>query len=179
MLSLDPLGLDGVMLDEAKAYLRLETDDDDAPLGAILLAAIGHTEGYTRQILIQRGVKEIITASAQWRGLTASPVRAVTTVTGIPAEGATFVFPTANYKIDIDTNGDGYVRVTQPGSAGRAEISYQAGLAPDWASLPESVRLGILRLTGHLYTHRDAGDDAGPPAAVAALLRPWRRMILS
>ena len=38
MLSSDALGLDGVMLDEAKAYLRLESDEDDAPLGAIILA---------------------------------------------------------------------------------------------------------------------------------------------
>jgi uncharacterized phiE125 gp8 family phage protein len=179
MLSIQALSLDGGMLDEAKAYLRLETDEDDAPLGAILLAAIGHAEGYTGQILIQREVSETITASADWRRLSAMPVTAFTSVTGIPAEGAPFLLPTANYKADIDTAGEGYLRVTEPGGAGRVEVTYLAGLSLDWSGLPESVRLGILRLTGHLYTHRDASDDAGPPAAVAALLRPWRRMRLS
>jgi uncharacterized phiE125 gp8 family phage protein len=179
MLSHQALSLDGVMLDEAKAYLRLETDEDDAPLGAILLAAIGHAEGYTGQVLIRRTVSETITATADWRRLSAIPVSAINSVTGIPAEGAPFLLPASDYKTEIDTSGEGFVRVTQPGGAGRVELSYMAGLSVDWASLPESIRLGILRLTGHLYSHRDASDDAGPPAAVAALLRPWRRMRLS
>jgi uncharacterized phiE125 gp8 family phage protein len=179
MLSTQALSLDGVMLDEAKAYLRLETDEDDAPLGAIILAAIGHAEGYTRQILIRRGVTETITASAEWRRLSALPVTAIHNVTGIPAEGVPFSVPLAQYKTEIDSSGEGHFRITQPGSAGRVEINYSAGLSADWANLPESVRFGVLRLVGHLYTHRDAGDDAGPPVAVAALLRPWRRMRLS
>jgi uncharacterized phiE125 gp8 family phage protein len=179
MLSIELLGLDSVMLDEAKAYLRLETDEDDAPLGAIILAAINHSERFTGLTLIRRGVKEVITASSGWRQLSALPVTSVTSVTGIPAEGATFVLPADSYGIDIDNNGAGHIRITQPGSAGRVEITYQAGLSPDWASLPESLRLGILRLTGHLYAHRDASDDPGPPTAVLALLRPWRRITLS
>lgn len=179
MLSHQALSLDGVMLDEAKAYLRLETDEDDAPLGAILLAAIGHAEGYTGQVLIRRSVSETITASADWRRLSAMPVSEIISVTGIPAEGAPFALPIENFKSEIDASGEGYLRVSQPGGAGRIAVTYIAGLSGDWSSLPESVRLGILRLTGHLYAHRDAGDDAGPPAAVAALLRPWRRMRLS
>ncbi len=179
MLSHDALGLGGNMLAEAKAYLRLETNADDGPLTAIILSAISHAERFTGMTLIRRGVKETITASSDWRRLGAVPVNTITTVTGIPAEGASFVLPAGSYAVDIDNEGDGHIRVTQPGSAGRVEISYQAGLSPDWASLPESLRLGILRLIGHLYTHRDAGDDPGPPTAVVALLTPWRRMKLS
>jgi uncharacterized phiE125 gp8 family phage protein len=179
MLSHDALNLDSVMLDEAKAYLRLESDEEDAPLGAIILAAIGHAEAFTRQILIRRGVRETISASQNWTRLSVSPVKAISQVTGLPADGASFVLPPANYTADIDNNGDGHIRISQSGAAGRAEITYMAGMAGNWAELPETLRLGILRLAGHLHLHRDSGDDAGPPAAVAALLRPWRRMILS
>lgn len=179
MLSRDALSLDGDMLDEAKAYLRLESDEEDAPLGAIILAAIGHAESFTAQMLIRRGVREIRGVSSLWQRLTVSPVTAFTSLTGIPAEGATFVVPVTGYSTEIDSHGDCHFRVTQPGSAGRVEIVYQAGLADSWAELPEALRLGILRLVGHLYAHRDAGDDNGPPEAVAALLRPWRRMKLS
>jgi uncharacterized phiE125 gp8 family phage protein len=178
MLSHEALGLDSIMLDEAKAYLRLETDQEDAPLGAILLAAIAHAEAFTRQVLIRREVRQTISATPAWTRLSASPVAAITSVTGLPADGASFVLPAANYTSDIDNNGDGHIRVTQAGAAGRVEISYQAGIAASWAELPETLRLGILRLTGHLHLHRDSGDDTGPPAAVAALLRPWRRMVL-
>jgi uncharacterized phiE125 gp8 family phage protein len=179
MLSLEPLSLDSDMLDEAKAYLRLETDEEDAPLGAIILAAIGHAEAFTRQILIRREVTEMHPARSEWQRLGATPVYAVTSASGIPADGASFVLPAASYTAEIDNNGDGFVRVMQPGAAGRVEVHYQAGIAQSWPSLPESLRLGILRLIGHLHLHRDAADDTGPPAAVAALLRPWRRMRLS
>jgi uncharacterized phiE125 gp8 family phage protein len=176
MLSITPLSLDGFMLDEAKAYLRLETDD--APLGATILAAIGHAEAYTGMVLIRRDVRETITASPDWRRLSATPVLSVTGVTGIPAEGASFALANTAYGVDTDANGDGFIRVMQAGSAGRVEVAYMAGLVTDWAALPESLRFGILRLIGHLYAHRDGSDDTGPPTAVAALLRPWRRMRL-
>jgi uncharacterized phiE125 gp8 family phage protein len=60
-----------------------------------------------------------------------------------------------------------------------ARVAVEAGLAEDWNGVPEPLRQGIVRLTAHLYAHRDAAGDAGPPAAVAALWRPWRRMRLA
>ena len=179
MLSRDALSLDGVMLDEAKAYLRLESDDEDAALSAIVLAAIAHAESYTAQMLLRRSVGEVRGVSSVWQRLTASPVVTFTGVTGIPAEGVTFPVPITGYSTEIDSNGEGHFRVTQPGSAGRVEVVYRAGLADSWAELPEALRLGILRLIGHLYANRDSSADTGPPEAVSALLHPWRRMKLS
>ncbi len=179
MLMRDALGLDGAMLDEAKAYLRLENDEEDAPLGAILIAAIGHGEAYLNQMLITRTVRQILPVSDRWQRLGATPVSAVTQVLGLPAEGAAFALLPSAYAVDIDSSGDGWVRTVQPGSAGRIEVHYSAGMAALWADLPEALRLGLLRLVGHFYAHRDAPGDAGPPPAVAALLRPWRRMRLS
>jgi uncharacterized phiE125 gp8 family phage protein len=179
MLSIQSLSLDGAMLDEVKAYLRLETCEEDASLGAILLGAVAHAEAYTRQVLIRREVKETITATPQWQRLRAAPVTAVNGVTGLPADGGGFAIPDAHYKVDLDADGRAHFRVIQPGAAGRVEIAYTAGLGGSWAELPENLRLGILRLAGHLHLHRDAADDAGPPAAVAALLRPYRQLVLS
>lgn len=179
MLMRDALGLDSAMLDEVKAYLRLENDEEDAPLGAIIIAAIAHGEGYLNQMLITRTVRQTLPVSDRWQKLGASPVASVTAVLGLPAEGAAFPLLTGAYAVDIDSSGDGWVRTLQPGSAGRIEVTYHAGLAAQWSGLPEAIRLGLLRLVGHFYAHRDAAGDAGPPAAVAALLRPWRRMRLS
>lgn len=179
MLSLEALSLDSIMLDEAKAYLRLENDEEDAPLGAIILAAIAHAEAFTRQILIRRGASETIGISREWTRLSATPVYQINGANGLPANGAPFALADTHFDIDIDNNGDGHIRILQAGSAGRVEVQYHAGISESWAGLPEAMRLGILRLIGHLHLHRDNGDDAGPPAAVAALLRPWRRMRLS
>lgn len=179
MPSLSPLVPDSAMLDGARAYLRIDPEYDDPALAAILLAAIAHAEAFTGQILIRRTARQILPSAAIWQRLSATPVFAVGNVSGIPADGGAFLMAAAHYTARIDTNGDGYISVQQPGAAGRVEIEYQAGLAQSWSDLPESLRLAILRLTGHLHLHRDDASDAGPPAAVAALLRPWRRMRLS
>jgi uncharacterized phiE125 gp8 family phage protein len=179
MLTRDALSLGSAMLDEAKAYLRLDTDEDDASLGAIILAAIGHTEAFLNQMLITRTVQQTLSVSDRWQRLGVTPVQSVTAVLGLPAEGAAFALLPTSYSIDIDDSGDGWVRVPHPGSAGRIRVTAQAGMAADWSDLPEALRHGVLRLIGHFHAHRDASDDAGPPPAVAALLRPWRRMRLS
>jgi len=85
-----------VGIDQVKAYLRLETDAEDALLAALLAAAEGMAERFL-------------------------------------------------------------------------------GAPPD-ADPPAPVVQGVVRLAAHLYAHRD--DEAGPPAAVAALWRPYRQLRL-
>ena len=97
----------------------------------------------------------------------------------LSAEGSAFALPMTAYALDIDGSGDGWVRVMQPGAAGRVDVRLIAGLASGWDGLPDGLRHGILRLLAHLHAHRDGGDDAGPPPAVIALLRPFRRTVLS
>jgi uncharacterized phiE125 gp8 family phage protein len=176
MLSIDPLSLDGAMLDEARAYLRLENEEEDAPFAAILLAAVAQAESYLGQLLLRRPVRETLPASAGWQRLHGSPFVSATGATGIPAEGANFVL--TQFSVDVDARGDGWLRVPQPGAAGRVELAYQAGLAGSWATLPEAIRLGVLRLAAHYHAHRDDPADGGMPEAAAALLRPWRRVRL-
>lgn len=172
-----PIGdaaLDGAR-DEVKAWLRLETADEDALVDRLIRSAIGYGEGFTGQALIVRDEVQRLPASREWQRLSWTPVRAITEVTGVPAEGAAFALPAGSYAVDIDGNGDGWVRVTQPGSAGRVEVTASAGLAADWAGLPEAIRQGVVRLAAHMFAQRD-GDGGAPPAAVSALWRPWRRM---
>lgn len=165
--------------DEAKAYLRIEHTDEDALLDRLMADAAALAEAFTAQQLLQRDVVETLSAGSGWQRLSSAPVRSITGVEGLPADGAAFPLPVDSYGIDIDAHGQGWVRVTNAGAAGRVSVSLSAGLAADWAGLPEPVRLGIIRLAAHLHAHRDAADDVGPPAAVAALLRPWRRLRLA
>lgn len=179
MLSLDPLGLDSVMLAEVRAYLRVDAGTDDNVLAACAVAAVAHAEQFTRQILIRRGARDLVTAGSGWQILQAMPVQSIVGVTGIPAEGANFAMAASTWEAKISSRGETYFRVLQAGIAGRAEVSLIVGIAANWASLPESLRLGLLRLAGHFYSNRDAHDDAGPPAAALALLLPFRRMQLA
>ena len=167
-----------IAVEEAKAYLRIENDIEDELIAGLIVAATGLCEAFTGQALIAREFREVIPAQAEWRRLSRTPVRTIVGVEGLPAEGAAFSLPVDAYAVDIDANGDGWVRVIQPGSAGRAIVTFEAGMAADLDGVPEPVRQGIVRLVGHLFAHRDAADEGRPPAVVAALWRPWRRMRL-
>jgi hypothetical protein len=56
-------------------------------------------------------------------------------------------------------------------------LAYRAGLAPNANGVPEAIRQGIVRMVQHLHEARD-GAGTPPPAAVAALWQPWRRLTL-
>jgi uncharacterized phiE125 gp8 family phage protein len=177
MLSLDPLSLDGAMLDEARAYLRIEHEEEDASLAAILLSAMAQAEQYLGQILLRRTVREILPASTCWQRLHGAPFVSANSATAIPAEGASFTV--TSFSTSVDARGDGWFRVNQAGIAGRVELTYSAGLATGWAALPEAIRLGVLRLTAHLHAYRDDPADTGFPEAAKTLLASWRRIRLS
>lgn len=162
-------------LEEAKAYLRIEDAAEDALVARLIATATTLCEQFIGQVLIARTMTETIAATGDWRRLRTTPVRAIARVEGVSVAGMPFVLPVDGYAIDIDAGNDGWVRVTGPG---RALVTVEAGMADDAAGLPDPLRQGILRLVAHLYAHRDDADEEGPPAAVVALWRPWRRMRL-
>src|SRR3546814_11907297 len=95
-------------------------------------------------------------------------------VTGLPAEGAVFALPIGAYGVDIDGNGDGWVRVTASGAAGRVDVPFMAGLATDWAGLPAAIRQVVVRLAAHTFAQRER-EGTAPPGVLCALWRARRR----
>lgn len=175
-----PAALAPAALAELKAWLGITITADDAALTALLRAALDLCEGFTGLTPLVQTCEEVLPVTAEWQRLTAQPVQAITQVQGVPAEGARFVLPLNSYALDLAADGSGRVRVHNPGAAGRIAVRFDAGLAADWALLPDALRHGILRLAAHQYRHRESEASAPlPPAAIAALWRPWRRMRLA
>lgn len=165
----------------AKQYLRVERPDEDGLIGSLAQAAAELCETFTGQALLARGFVETMPASRAWQRLSRTPVRAITSVEAVPAEGPAQPLAIGLHAIDIDSNAEGWVRLTGPIEARRIKVGYQAGAAGAWADLPAPLRHGILRLAAHLYTVRVAEGARTPdplPAAVAALWRPYRRLRL-
>ena len=175
-----PSPLAPAALAELKQWLGISIAVDDVLLTALLRMALETCEDLTGIMPLQAVCEEVLPITGDWQLLNTRPVQAITQVDGLPAEGARFALPVGSYQIDLDADGQGRVRVTTPGAAGRITVRFAAGLAPDWASLPEALRHGVLRLAAHQHRQRE-GDGAGPlpPAAVAALWRPWRRVRLA
>ena len=167
-----------VSLEEAKAFLRVGNSEEDALLAGLVRSASDLCEAFTGLKLVAQEMTEVISSSNSWVRLSSTPVRAIEEVLTIGPDGAELPLPASDYAVDIDANGDGWVRVTSAGGAAKVKVRFSAGLAGDWNGIPEVLRQGIVRLVAHLYTNRD--DEAGkaPPFAVTALWRPWRRMRL-
>lgn len=179
-----PADLAPAALAELKQWLGIGTTQDDAPLLALLHTAIELCEDFTGTMPLQAECEEILPVSCVWARLATRPVQAITGVFGIPAEGARFALATEAYDIELDADGGGRVRVSQPGAAGRVAVRFTAGLAADWTALADELRHGIVRLAAHQHRTRDGATTFGaagpvPPSAVAALWRPWRRMRLT
>jgi uncharacterized phiE125 gp8 family phage protein len=180
MIESEALALPPEAAGAAKGFLRVERADEDGLIGALVAAAAELCEAFTGQALLARGFAETMPASRAWQRLTRTPVRAITSVEALPAEGAPQPLASGAYAIDIDAAGDGWVRLAAPGEARRIRVGYQAGLAGAWADLPSALRQGVLRLAAHFYTRRvdENAPREAPPAAVAALWRPFRRIRL-
>lgn len=179
MINIDPIALSGDAVAELKAYLRIEQDEEDSLLGGLIATAIEQGEAFTRQMFIERRVVDRMPVSSAWQRLHASPVRSISAVHAIRfAQSPTLLMLDA-YAIDIDAMGEGWTRMAQATDARQIDVEFRAGIASDWATLPETVRMGVIRLAGYLYTVRDDPADTGPPAAVAAFWLPWRRLRLS
>jgi uncharacterized phiE125 gp8 family phage protein len=172
------LALPAVTISEAQAYVRIETGEEEALLAGLIRTASGLCEAFLGQILIAREFTADVPASGSWQRLETGPVQSITTVQALDQSGLASTLPSSSYAVDIDSRGDGWVRIHDANGATRARVSGTAGMAQDENGVPEPIRQGVLRLVAHLFSARD-GDAGEPPAAVTALWRPYRRMRLS
>jgi len=161
-----------VGLAECKAALRLERDDEDAVIAGQIRTAMALCEAFTGQWLIEREGEQRLARDLAWQRLTVVPV---VQVSGVNAGAAALA---DGWEAEVTADGTGWVRLVRLPD-GAVAARFRAGMAPDWNGVPEPLRAGIVRLVSHFFTHRDAADAGPPPAAVAALWRPWRRLAIA
>lgn len=174
-----PAILAGAALDEFKAWLAITTTSDDAALTALLHAALDLCEAFTGQMPLEALCEELITPSADWQTLSTRPVMAVTGVEALSPANVRSPVAVEDYSFELEADGSARIRILRPGQCLRFAVRFTAGMAADWVHLPDGIRQGVLRLAAYHYRQRDAVDQRPvPPAAVAALWQPWRRMRL-
>lgn len=164
-----------VSLSEAQAFVRVETGEEEALLAGLIRTASALCEAFINQIVIEREFSETIAAHSAWQRLAAAPVRSIASVEALAADGSAAPLASSAYAVDIDSSGDGWVRVIDPAGAKRVRVSGMAGIAASANEAPEPIRQGVMRLAAHMFSARDGGGGE-PPAAVTALWRPYRRM---
>lgn len=191
-----------VTLAEAKAHCRVDHDDDDAKLTALIAAATSYADGWTGilgRCLVEQTWRQDYDGFVCWSEsrhhggrqlrLPLFPVIGVNSVTYIDALGTEQTVAAGSYTLKSDDRG-AYVEFVSTYSfptvsSERASVSveYDAGYeAGGDEPLPDSIKHGLLLLIGHWYANRETvvvGVQAlSVPMASEALFAPHRRIAL-
>jgi uncharacterized phiE125 gp8 family phage protein len=170
-----------VSLAEAKAHLRLDADDEDDLVGALVVAARVAVETEIRRVVIEQSWRAFVETWPEGGiELPIQPALAVDAVRAVDAAGATTLLDVGDYDFDI---ADGSLQLVNPASGAVSyEVDFSAGYGAAGSDVPQPLRQAILLLVAHWYEHRSAvtdGDDAtATPLGVRALVAPYRRMTL-
>lgn len=164
-------------LAEAKAHLRLETDDEDPLLAALLRAARIAAETEMRRVLVsQRWQVEFATWPATGIRLPLAPVASVDEVRWLDRDGAPALLDGGAYRFD----GERLWLLARPAGASGYEVDLTAGYGPAGSDVPEPIRHALRLLVTHWHEHRSAAGDAMAPAPAGwrELIAPYRRLVL-
>ena len=187
-LLLTPPALEPLTLDEAKAYLRVDTAADDDLIAALIAGARIHVEAQTRRALITQSWRLVLDA---WPEDGRIPVRPAP----LQALAAARVYDLDNIAHAVDMQAfvadlAGSVLIVAPWALAQPqrlgagiELDVTCGYGDAAADVPEPLRQAIRLLVAHWYENRGliaAGTTsvASMPEAVAALLAPYRMVSL-
>jgi uncharacterized phiE125 gp8 family phage protein len=177
--------LEPVTLEEVKAHLRLDGEDDDAWLTQAIASARRQVESVTRRVLIEQEWRLWLDA---WPDdgvlrIPVVPLIAVDAVTVYDAGGEPHVVDPETYAVD-KASAPARLRFETPPAPGQAlngiEIDLTAGYGDERGDVPSPLRHAILILVAHWYEYRGLAEaaEATTPAGFAALVAPYRILTL-
>jgi uncharacterized phiE125 gp8 family phage protein len=181
--------LEPVTLEEAKAYLRVEHDDDDDVIAALIAGARVHVEAQTRRALITQSWRLVRDAWPDDGRIVVLPVplRALSAARIHRSDGTAQELDTAGFIEDGAAAPAvlSYVSGAPP-APGRVvagiELDVEVGYGDAAADVPADLRQAIRLLIAHWYENRGliavGSAIAVLPQTVAALIAPYRVLSL-
>jgi uncharacterized phiE125 gp8 family phage protein len=169
-----------VLVAEMKAHLRLDGDDEDDLVGALIAAARVAVENDIRRVLIAQGWRAIV---ERWPedGVTLPvvPVLSVEAVRAVDAEGDATALDADSYELDP---ADFSVTIDPVTATEHYEIDFTAGYGSSGVDVPQPLRLAIRLLVTHWFENRSAvtleDEAAATPLGYRELIQPYRKMAL-
>lgn len=164
-----PPASEPVTLSEAKTFLRIDSNTEDALIGDLIATARISAEEFTGHSLITQSWRLAYDDDAPIETpLPRGPVQSITAVRSIARDGTPTTISSAIYFLNaakdalfFDTHVQGV----------RVEIDYSAGYGAA-SDIPKAIKQGMLAHIAALY---DAREDSGKvPMASAALYHPFR-----
>ncbi len=175
-----------VSLAEAKAFLKVDGNDEDGLITTLIGAARLHVEGVTGRALVAQSWRIVLD---DWPDhgvvrLPVSPLISVTSIAAIDGNGASHDIGLAQFSSDRDRLFVPRVVVGMPPlqERGGIEIDYVAGFGADKDDVPADLRQAVLGLVAHWHEHRDAvivaGSGAVVPSGFDRILAGYKRVRL-
>jgi uncharacterized phiE125 gp8 family phage protein len=182
-----PPGAEPLTLAEAKAYLRVDHDAEDALIADLIASARGLVEDYLQRCLVTR---RLIERLDRWGGrvrcgalvLARPDVRVVHTIKTYDSSGAAQIFNPSLWRLDsasipsrVLLNSGGF---PIPGRAHQGiEIDFSAGYGDGPEDVPAPIRTALLILVADRFERRE-GESDFIPAAARNLLLPYMQVRL-
>jgi uncharacterized phiE125 gp8 family phage protein len=173
-----PMVLAPVTLAEAKAFLRVQTTDEDLLITSLVRAARQAIEDYTFAVCRERAETLLFDGFGKRLVIEAAPLVAVTSVTYLDTEGDLQTLAPADYRVTelhgvpvIVPAPGAHWPATLNGAPDAVRVAVMAGW-PDNAAVDETVRHAALLLVSNAYD-----DRSGPMVmsdAVKQLLGRYR-----
>lgn len=191
-----------VTLAEVKAWIRLDTDDEDGLLTALIGAARDAIEQYLRRSLMTKTLK--LTFDAPRNGLSnylgegvydlpvsalnagyarqyelpKAPVQSITSFVTYDTSNNPSTYSPSNYFLNGEGNrlalNDTAVLPSLIRPVGGIEITYVAGYGSDAGSVPQSIRTGLLMTIGAMYETRGMCEGGDIPPGAMRLMNAYR-----
>lgn len=168
-----------VTLAEAKEYMRVEVDDDDALIAALITAARRQAEEYTRRAFVTQVLdvwydRDELFEHGEFVELPRPPVASITSIESYDSEDVETTMPAASYRLSSSVEG----RIVLTGAGEWPSdlrehdcltVRYTAGYGTP-ADVPEDIKTAIKAMVLAAYEGRcDVTIDAG-----RAFLDPYR-----
>jgi uncharacterized phiE125 gp8 family phage protein len=186
---LTPPAAEPVTLADAKAYLRVATDDDDDVIAALIAGARAHVETQTRRALITqtwRLVRDFWPLDGHI-AVVPVPLRQVTAARIYLQDGSTQTIDPAVFTADKAAApaiiSFAPCSLPAPGrTVGGIEIDVEAGYGAAPANVPAPLCQAIRLIVAHWYENRGliaiGSNVIVLPVPVAALIAPYRVLSL-
>jgi uncharacterized phiE125 gp8 family phage protein len=176
-----------VTLDEARAFLRVEHNDDDEVIAALVAGSRIHVEAQTRRALITQGWRVALDAWPRSGRLTVlpAPLQTLTAARVFDADGNAQALDAQAFVPDVAGSTLAFAPWALPAPARAAagiELDVRVGYGDAAVDVPEALRQAIRLLVAHWYENRGlvatAAQGNALPATVAALITPYRVVAL-